>query len=169
MIWKREEFLVYIQRKELSKFDFDPSNKQLWEDHNRPWDYDHIVPTDALNGQKHKETTYLHLCKQFQQSIGNQMALDFSTNRSKSNDRPDLDDPKYELPFYFGQNKGSFDKDVFKNFGGEDAKHFEKSQKFMIAVVNRLSTLRRCAASPRPQLAGRFLKFSVCWHRRPRR
>lgn len=84
-LWHMQEFLVYIQRKQLCDMsEYDPSNKTLWETHNRPWDYDHMLPSAALNAQGRGLRKYTSLCKIFQRGIGNQMALPFSMNRSKS-------------------------------------------------------------------------------------
>ena len=84
-LWHMQEFLVYIQRKQLCDMSgYDPSNKTLWETHNRPWDYDHMLPSAALNAQGKGLRKYTSLCKIFQRGIGNQMALPFSMNRSKS-------------------------------------------------------------------------------------
>jgi hypothetical protein len=81
------ELLVYAQRQYFhSEFsDFDPSNRLIWKGHNRPWDYDHILPSAVLNGQGKgsKETrVYNDICKAWQQSIGNLVAVDFTFNRS---------------------------------------------------------------------------------------
>lgn len=42
----RKEIILYAQRDFIIKrfSDFDPARKDLWESHNRPWDYDHILP-----------------------------------------------------------------------------------------------------------------------------
>lgn len=49
-LWHMQEFLVYFQRTQLpGMVEYDPSNKTLWEAHNRPWDYDHMLPSAALN------------------------------------------------------------------------------------------------------------------------
>lgn len=87
------ELLVYVQRDYLAELavGYDPSQRSLWENHNRPWDYDHIVPSDFFNGTGSSKSDFIkayYLCKCLQQSIGNQMALSFSENRSKNDKSP---------------------------------------------------------------------------------
>ncbi len=87
------ELLVYVQRDYLAELavGYDPSQRSLWENHNRPWDYDHIVPSDFFNGTGSSKSDFIkayYLCKCLQQSIGNQTALSFSENRSKNNKSP---------------------------------------------------------------------------------
>lgn len=78
-----QELLVYAQREYIeSVFEgFDPANKLMWKGHNRPWDYDHILPSQKLNAQGRGTRTYTAVCQAWQQSIGNQVAVDFSFNR----------------------------------------------------------------------------------------
>jgi hypothetical protein len=47
------ELLVYAQRGYIEKVfeGFDPSNKLMWKGHNRPWDYDHILPSNNFDGR----------------------------------------------------------------------------------------------------------------------
>lgn len=49
-----KELLLYAQRDFLKrKFNnYDPSRQDLWEDHNRPWDYDHILPSVKIYGKQ---------------------------------------------------------------------------------------------------------------------
>ena len=71
-LWHMQEFLVYFQRAQLPDMaEYDPSNKTLWETHNRPWDYDHMLPSAALNAQGKGLRKYTSLCKIFQRGIGN--------------------------------------------------------------------------------------------------
>ncbi len=83
-LWNKQEFLVYSQREYLSSMEYNPSNKSLWENHNRPWDYDHILATKLLDATGSKWRDYTGICKVFQQSIGNQIAIPFGLNRSKN-------------------------------------------------------------------------------------
>lgn len=57
----------------------------MWKGHNRPWDYDHILASEKLNGTgkgKREQLKFHEICKAWQQSIGNQVAVDFSFNRA---------------------------------------------------------------------------------------
>lgn len=77
------ELLVYVQREEMVTIfqGFDPANKLMWKGHNRPWDYDHILPSNDLDGRKFKTADFIEVCKAWQQSIGNLAAIDFASNR----------------------------------------------------------------------------------------
>lgn len=81
------ELLVYAQRSYFAtKFrDFDPSNRLMWKGHNRPWDYDHILPSNKLNatGRGGNSGDFHDVCKVWQQSIGNLIAVDFTFNRGE--------------------------------------------------------------------------------------
>ncbi|MDV6348159.1 DUF262 domain-containing protein [Nitrosomonas sp. Is35] len=84
---QQQELLVYAQREYLEDAfkGFDPSNKLMWKGHNRPWDYDHILASEKLNGTgkgKREQLKFHEICKAWQQSIGNQVAVDFSFNRA---------------------------------------------------------------------------------------
>ena len=74
--------LLFACRKALPEFD---PNLDEWKDENCPWDYDHILPQkwfDKMNGQ--------NVCVELKNSIGNLAPLDFSLNRSLSDDdRPE--------------------------------------------------------------------------------
>ncbi len=124
------ELLVYKQRAYIeSVFDgFDPSNKLMWKGHNRPWDYDHILPTNKLNGQGRGVKEYTAASQAWQQSIANLVAIDFSFNR-KSQDIAIASD-KY--PSDKNINDGAFDIDL------EHTKDLNVSRKFIIAAKNRL-------------------------------
>jgi hypothetical protein len=77
------ELLLYAQRKYLHhNFDsYDPAKPDLWEEHNRPWDYDHIIPRNWVDG---KWSQWREFCKQWLNNIGNLAAISFEINRSKS-------------------------------------------------------------------------------------
>lgn len=61
---------------------YDPARQDLWENANRPWDYDHIVPQEWIGG---KRGTYREYCKTWLGCIGNIAAIPFEINRGKSN------------------------------------------------------------------------------------
>jgi len=85
------EFLLYTQRKYMKNVfsDYDPSQRDLWESYNRPWDIDHILPRDWLHRrQRHTPGPFMGLGERLRDSLGNTVAIPFSVNRSKSNDPP---------------------------------------------------------------------------------
>lgn len=82
-LWFRDqkEILLYAQRSFLHRRfpDYDPSRKDLWAGHNRPWDFDHILASAYIHGKQgdHKE-----LCAQWLNTIGNFRAWPMEDNRS---------------------------------------------------------------------------------------
>ena len=59
---------------------YNPCRKDLWEDLNRPWDHDHIVPQDWIG-----EKSWSPFLQQWINSIGNIADIPFELNRAKQN------------------------------------------------------------------------------------
>lgn len=80
-----KDLLLYAQTKYLCDTfpDFDPARKDLWQEQNRPWDYDHIVAQNVVAGWKNPKNNGWLWC------IGNFAAIPLENNRSKS-DKPDF-------------------------------------------------------------------------------
>lgn len=76
------ELLLYAQRDFVSrKFpDYNPARKDLWEAHNRPWDFDHILASYYFYNRK--EGRFREICKEWGWTIGNLRAWPFEENRS---------------------------------------------------------------------------------------
>ena len=74
--------LLYAQRRFLSSrfANFDPSNVDIWSGHNRPWDYDHILPADALATNRGE---FREACRQWSNTIGNLRAWPLEKNRGR--------------------------------------------------------------------------------------
>lgn len=87
---RERHLLLYAQRGFLArKFpDFDPSRRDLWEGHNRPWDFDHIH-AQAYVYNKKSDNRYQRFVKQWLDTLGNLRAWPFEDNRSESADRAD--------------------------------------------------------------------------------
>ena len=81
-----KDLLLYAQTKYLCDTfpDFDPARKDLWQEQNRPWDYDHIVAQNVVAGWKNPKNNGWLWC------IGNFAAIPLENNRSKS-DKPDFE------------------------------------------------------------------------------
>ena len=81
------ELLLYAQRDFLAKRfrDYDPARKDLWEAHNRPWDFDHILASYYFYNRK-DGSDYRGLCGQWGYTIGNLRAWPFEDNRSDQAD-----------------------------------------------------------------------------------
>lgn len=83
-----EEMLLYAQREYMCKRfpNYDPARQDLWEDKNRPWDFDHIIPQDWIHRQRSWRQAYTDYCKAWKDNNGNMAAIPFWVNRAKSNE-----------------------------------------------------------------------------------
>jgi hypothetical protein len=83
-----ERLLLYAQRAYLRterRFrDYDPARKDLWEAHNRPWDFDHIFPYYYTYYQ---QGPFRPFCAKWVSLVGNLRAWPFEENRSDQKDR----------------------------------------------------------------------------------
>jgi len=84
--WNRE-LLLYAQRSFLAQRfpDYDPARKDLWESHNRPWDFDHLLAWSYVHNRK-DGSPYREVCRDFACTIGNLRAWPFEHNRSDQAD-----------------------------------------------------------------------------------
>lgn len=82
---ENRELLLYAQRAYLDRRfpDYDPSRKDLWESHNRPWDFDHIHASAYFHN---KSGEFANVCRQWGNCIGNLRAWPFEENRSDQKD-----------------------------------------------------------------------------------
>ena len=87
--FQAQEMLLFAQRAFINAWfpRFDPAREDLWEDYNRPWDYDHIIPQNAI---RYKRGQFKDYCEHWLFRIGNIAAIPFEDNRSKG-DRNDGD------------------------------------------------------------------------------
>lgn len=79
------DLLMYAQRGFIARrfSEFDPSRRDLWEGHNRPWDFDHIHARKFIYNIK-SGNRYQSFLRQWQDTIGNLRAWPFEDNRSDS-------------------------------------------------------------------------------------
>ena len=82
--------LLYACRKYMDKefHSYDPAS-MVWNEDNRPWDYDHIIPRNWLvyrQGRSHGK--HHELVAEFLNCIGNIAPLPFSMNRAKHDAAP---------------------------------------------------------------------------------
>ena len=108
--YNRENFqggfmLKYAQRIYFNDIfgDYDPSDRGLWKDINKPWDDDHIIPKSWINDNAENNCLWNWL-----NSWGNIAYIPSEENRSKGN-RPDW--TYYEK---VNKNKDYVNKDVLK-------------------------------------------------------
>ena len=133
---RERELLIYQQRDYIADIfsDFDPSNKLMWKGHNRPWDYDHILPTQLLNARGRPDVRGLFhpVCTAWQQSIGNLKAIDLSLNRRWQ----DSESPQEKYPEI--EDIESFCIEL------SDTKDLSTSRNFVLAAMNRLIGTYKC-------------------------
>ncbi len=106
------ELLLYAQRDFLSwRFsDYDPARKDLWEAHNRPWDFDHILASYYFYNRK-DGSDFRIVCGQWGNTIGNLRAWPFEDNRSDKDDTADAKikgDKDHENSFLTPGEKDAF-------------------------------------------------------------
>lgn len=92
-----EPLLMYGQRIWMhQRFgDYDPSVTGFWDEHNRPWDFDHLLPQNIF--KKVDNAIFLDTCKQWGYTTGNLHILPFEENRSRQ-DSPATTLPDAYLP-----------------------------------------------------------------------
>jgi len=93
--------LLYAQRKCINKWFnwFDPTQPDQIIGHNRPWDYDHILPHSWTNHESSRMKSEVpHLVRIWVNSNGNFRAWPLELNRSKRNSKIIEDSiPEYQL------------------------------------------------------------------------
>lgn len=110
-----------------------------WQEDNRPWDYDHIVPKSWLaSGQGNPQGPFHALVAKYLWSIGNSTPIPFSVNRSKG--AKELDGN------YCGEMQSALylDKNYLESFKKGDRLiecDEEKTRHFVAATSVRLSKL----------------------------
>ena len=131
-IFYNREILLYAQKEYLNIHfpNYDPARKDMWEDYNRPWDYDHIIPQDWISN---KRSEYREYCKYWLWCIGNLAAISFDANRSKSN-RNNFSE--YET----NAHSLIFNRDI-ENLNKNITYSKEQSVKFAEITFNRLCLL----------------------------
>lgn len=83
IFWQRQ-LLLYAQRDFLAQRfpDYDPARRDLWENHNRPWDFDHILASKFVYNRKDR-SPYRTVIAEWAYTIGNLRAWPFEDNRSE--------------------------------------------------------------------------------------
>jgi hypothetical protein len=78
----QRELLLYAQRAYLhDRFpDYDPSRRDLWDQHNRPWDFDHLHASAYFYNAKSGDL--MRFGGEWGRTIGNLRAWPFEENRS---------------------------------------------------------------------------------------
>lgn len=109
--------LKYAQRHYYKHYfgDFNPSNKEYWDEINRPWDHDHIIPQSWIP----KDGDWRNCMNQWVNSMGNIADIPYEENRSKGDaanwDYYDSVDNK--LLFYNSKFKETNRKSLEQGYG----------------------------------------------------
>lgn len=138
---ENRELLLYAQRDFLARrfHDYDPARKDLWEAHNRPWDFDHILASYYFYNRK-DGSTYRGVCGQWGYTIGNLRAWPSEENRS---DKADTAADKIETD---EQHMDSFlTKEEAKAFSGGDKVRTDEAtaRAFVTGCMDRLLRIYR--------------------------
>ncbi|MBQ7695910.1 MAG: DUF262 domain-containing protein [Lentisphaeria bacterium] len=84
-LWNKE-LLIFGERQYFNKtFCYDPALQNFLQGHNKPWDWDHIVPRSWVTKQGKTMGPWKGLCREWLWTNGNFAAIPFSINRGKSN------------------------------------------------------------------------------------
>ncbi len=133
--------LLYAQRHFLCErfATYDQADSELWEDHNRPWDDDHILAQSCVRNSRSKDVPYKRFCKEWVDSIGNFWACPFEDNRSYGN--KSLSDKAAQYPEFL--TDALIEPEAVKAF---DAHHqvieqAEKARAFAEATQQRMVKL----------------------------
>lgn len=143
------ELLLFANRRFVKRvFDYDMSRPE-WQNQNRPWDYDHILPKSWVGDRRVSQYTYL--VRDFLWSIGNSAPIPFSLNRGKSNlppgeGYPDITDPNAADELYVDRNAvscyvGQLFKDSKGNRWDRLDRSYEDSRDFIRYTCERFVKL----------------------------
>lgn len=136
MISSNREMLLYAQREYLCCTfpNYDPAKLDLWEEYNRPWDYDHIIPQDWIYQYKARKKEYSDYCYEWKDNNGNMAAIPFETNRAKSNEADWQEYIEYQGQLLADEDIGRF-KELFHSYLTRSK---EEAHRFVQKTFNRL-------------------------------
>lgn len=133
---QNNNLLLFAQRKFLYKTfpKYKPVSSSDWEEHNRPWDYDHIIPKAWISG---KQGDYREKCKEYLWTIGNLAAIPFESNREKNANQ------NWE---YYKENKDDlyFDQALIDLIEGIDqnlTRHKASADNFVLFCKERMNKI----------------------------
>lgn len=130
------EMLLYAQRGYLCKEfpNYDPAKQDLWEEYNRPWDYDHIIPQNWIYQYRAWKKPFTDYCCNWKDNNGNLAAIPFETNRSKSNGANWAEYVENKEALLADDEINKYEE-LFHSYLTEDEK---ESQRFAQKTFNRL-------------------------------
>ncbi len=145
-IFYNKAILLFAQKEFLKeKFsNFNPADTIAWEDHNTPWDYDHILPRSWSYNKGRTESK--SIVDFWLNTIGNLAAIPYEINRSKSDKNIYEYYYKYKDQLLFDETFSKFDESITSQKNLEKAKIFRKTVFLRILEIytkcyNAFSTL----------------------------
>lgn len=135
-----KDFLIYAQNEFLtSEFkNYNPADLKSCEGHNRPWDYDHIIPN---SWSKNKRGAYKGIVDYWLWKNGNFAAIPYSENRSKSDNSNWSYYNRYSNRLLFDSNFENIKEDLIinKNMASSfSTLVFERSKKIYSKIFNKV-------------------------------
>lgn len=123
--------LKYAQRRFYKELfgDYDPSNKEQWDEINRPWDHDHIIPKRWIP----EDGEWKNCISQWVNSMGNIADIPYEENRGKS------DDANWD--YYDSNDKQLYYNDSFKNISPQSFEKGNEIINFMSIVKERFISI----------------------------
>lgn len=142
------ELLLVVQKEYIKDAckNYDPANKELWEDHNRTWDYDHIIPycfyyKRGVDAQK-------KLIQEWINRIGNLRAVKFEDNRSAQAAKFGVKCPGNWEDFCISEEVGNYFKESEGNEEETSLATMEMCQVFTKGAALRLCSIyEKCCKS----------------------
>jgi hypothetical protein len=135
IFWQRE-LLLHAQRDFLAQRfpDYDPARRDLWESHNRPWDFDHILASKYVYNRK-DNSPFRAVSNEWAYMLGNLRAWPFEDNRSEKAEVASV-----KIAGAREEIASFLDSDEIEGFSVGDAVRWEKdaAQKFISACRKRL-------------------------------
>ncbi len=125
--------LIYAQREYvMKKFEGYDSLVDIWSEQNRPWDYDHILPSATL--YRRRNIKFRKVGNEFLNCIGNLQVLAFEDNRSKNAKEQDCENNE-NLKLALIDNTEECNNFVRKT---DDFNDFDRTKGFVEASKNRM-------------------------------
>ena len=85
-IRSQREFLLFAQRVYMTKsFNYDPARQDTWDQHNRPWDFDHILPSATTY---YRQIQFKKVLNEWIKCAANLRACPMEENRSDQHISP---------------------------------------------------------------------------------
>lgn len=139
-LWEKvsqeREVLLYAQRDYMCQEfpNYDPAKLDMWEEYNRPWDYDHMIPKNWIYQYRAKKKAYTDYCLDWKDNNGNMAAIPYEDNRSMQ------DNPEWDI--YIKNRSALLVDDEIDNyidlFHDDMTANQEESQRFAQKTFNRI-------------------------------